>query len=213
MARVQNPLIGAAKNKLGNTIFQSYNGLYVLRSKPLEVKFADTDTQKFNYKNMKHIADMWYLFKHQFAFAFSVAGDRLNVYQKYSQSMLKVMKCVLNASPVFDFSNLIIPNPVLGSVSVNNAVYNPVTGAFSSSFTFGNGFKHDTSFINCLSLVQLANNVCYLFNTQIGSYEYSMGNLTFNSLNNLVGGSVTFFVAYKNDAGFVATSPTVVIES
>jgi hypothetical protein len=45
MAILQNPLIGRARRKLGNTVFQTLYGQNILKSKPLTVKDAKTPAQ------------------------------------------------------------------------------------------------------------------------------------------------------------------------
>jgi len=45
MAIVQNPLIGAAKQKIGNAVFSTWKGIYVLKTKPVSVANPQTDAQ------------------------------------------------------------------------------------------------------------------------------------------------------------------------
>jgi hypothetical protein len=53
MAKVQNPLIGDARGKIGNTVFSKWKGINTLRTKPIEVNNPEsvaqlTQRQKFS---------------------------------------------------------------------------------------------------------------------------------------------------------------------
>lgn len=46
MSIVQNPLIGATRQKMGNAVFSTWKGIYVLKTKPVSVANPDTDPQQ-----------------------------------------------------------------------------------------------------------------------------------------------------------------------
>jgi hypothetical protein len=58
MAILQNPLIGRAKKKLGNTVFSKQFGKNTLRTKPLDVKNPRTPAQMAVRKRMKKLVQL-----------------------------------------------------------------------------------------------------------------------------------------------------------
>ena len=58
MAILQNPLIGRAKKKIGNTVFSTVFGQNILKTKPLSIKNPKTDAQMAARKRVIKLAKL-----------------------------------------------------------------------------------------------------------------------------------------------------------
>jgi len=61
MSIVQNPLIGAARQKIGNAVFSTWKGIYVLKTKPLTVANPKTDQQLMRRSALRQIVAVFRL--------------------------------------------------------------------------------------------------------------------------------------------------------
>lgn len=62
MAISQNPITGRMKNKLGNAVASTWNGLNIIKSKALSVANPNTDAQKVNRERLRYVSHIGKIF-------------------------------------------------------------------------------------------------------------------------------------------------------
>ena len=133
MAILQNPLIGRARRKLGNTVFQTLYGQNILKSKPLTVKNPKTPAQVL-------VRDRWSkltkLIKQvtnyiNTAYAGSVQGMTVFAYV----SGINAKNCFIDNSSDIDPTLLKLcdhDGSFVDNVVLTSTVANTITGTFNS---------------------------------------------------------------------------------
>ena len=132
---VQNPIVGRSRNKLANTIFSTWNGLNIVRSKPLSVANPQTLAQRIQRARTTVNA--------KFAKAFSAAiliGFRIKqVGQSARSQALKANYPATFADPVtaeghLTFADAVVSNGSMTPTPINTA--SATAGSASVSVTF-----------------------------------------------------------------------------
>lgn len=134
---VQNPIVGRSRNKLANTIFSTWNGLNVVRSKPLSVANPQTLAQRIQRARTSVNA--------QFAKAFSAAiliGFRIKqVGQSARSQALKANYPFTKADPFTAIGEILFEYAVVSKGSITPTQITTATataGSASVSVAFPN---------------------------------------------------------------------------
>ena len=133
----QNPIVGRSRNKLANTIFSTWNGLNIVRSKPLSVANPQTLAQRIQRARTTVNA--------QFAKAFSAAiliGFRIKQLGQSARSQaLKANYPATFADPVTAVGGLTFEDAVISKGSMTPTPIDTATataGSASVSVAFRN---------------------------------------------------------------------------
>ena len=122
---VQNPIVGRCKNKLANTIFSTWNGLNIVRSKPLSVANPQTLAQRIQRARTTINA--------QFAKAFSAAiliGFRIKqVGQSARSQALKANYPATFADPVTAVGGLAFEDAVISKGSMTKTPISSISAS------------------------------------------------------------------------------------
>jgi len=132
---VQNPIVGRSRNKLANTIFSTWNGLNIVRSKPLSVANPQTLAQRIQRARTTVNA--------QFAKAFSAAiqiGFRnKQVGQSARSQALKANYPATTADPVtavgaMEFEDAVVAKGSMTTTPISTASATAGSAVVSVSF-------------------------------------------------------------------------------
>jgi hypothetical protein len=110
MAIVQNTLIGASRKKVGGTVFSSWKGINVLRSKPLTVANPRTDDQVFTRNNLAAVVAIYRGLAPAVNVGYAEQAVRKSAYNAFTSDTL------LNATTAANFPDADI-DPALLKVS------------------------------------------------------------------------------------------------
>lgn len=166
---VQNPIVGRSRNKLANTIFSTWNGLNIVRSKPLSVANPQSLAQRIQRARTTVNA--------QFAKAFSAAiliGFRIKqVGQSARSQALKANYPATYADPVTAGGGLTFADMVVAKGSMTPTPITTATATAGSS-------NVSVSFPNAVADASQANTdkmVLCVMNGSTGASVQSIGNV------------------------------------
>lgn len=89
MSLVQNPLIGRAKQKLGNTVFTTWKGKNVLKSKPITVENPKTPAQLMRRSALSGIVSFYRLIAGVVSVGFKELANGMSEYNAFTSGALK----------------------------------------------------------------------------------------------------------------------------
>lgn len=89
MSIVQNPLIGAARKKIGNAVFSTWKGIYILKTKPLTVANPQTDEQVTQRSAMSQIVHIFRLISAAVQVGFKEQAVRMSEYNAFVSDALR----------------------------------------------------------------------------------------------------------------------------
>ncbi len=134
MAIIENPMIGKARKKLGNTIFYTQWGKNILRSKPLEVKNPRTPAQQANRGRFKKLTLLLRMVNDNINEAY--AGSTLNMSAQAYLISINNRKCWIDDTPAIDPGLFILCDhngSFVGNVALTSALSDTITGTFNSN--------------------------------------------------------------------------------
>lgn len=173
----QNPIVGRSRNKLANTIFSTWNGLNIVRSKPLSVANPKSLAQRIQRARTTVNA--------QFAKAFSAAiliGFRIKLVGQSARSQaLKANYPATYADPVTAVGGLTFANAV---VSKGSMTPTPITTATANSGSLLVGVTFPTTVADASQAIKDKMVLC-VFNGNTGASVQSIANVDRS------GGSIT----------------------
>ena len=89
MSVVQNTLIGRARNKVGGTVFSSWKGLNVLKSKPLTVANPRTDGQQSQRKGLALLVNLFRMYLVLLRYSFNEVSQGSTEWASFMKYNLK----------------------------------------------------------------------------------------------------------------------------
>jgi len=123
--KTQNPLIGRSSQKFGTAIFQTWKGINVVRSKPLEVANPQTDGQRTQRNRMKEIVALYRSSAPVVSYGFKEGAVGKSEYNAFTSENIITGTEVINPDDVqIKPSDLIFSKGTLGKPSTNTATYN-----------------------------------------------------------------------------------------
>jgi hypothetical protein len=132
MAILQNPLIGRAKQKLGNTVFSAQFGKNTLRSKPLTVKNPKTPAQVLVRDRMKKLVK---LFRQVLNYVNTAYAGSVTGMSPYNRVVSLNMNSFVDNTTDLDPSLLKLcdnDGSFVDNVVLTSTVANTITGTFNS---------------------------------------------------------------------------------
>ena len=115
MAISQNPITGRMKNKLGNAVASTWNGLNIIKSKALSVANPKTEGQRINRQRITALASLGKLFAAAILYGYRqvpVGSSARSFFNKQNYPFVTVP--VVDQLPQIDFAYL---KPSIGGLS------------------------------------------------------------------------------------------------
>jgi hypothetical protein len=131
MAILQNPLIGRAKKKLGNTVFSTQFGQNTLRTKPLTIKNPKTAAQVAHRTRMKKLAKLLRQVVNYINTAYAGSVQGMSAFS-YSMS-INMQNCFIDDTSSIEPSMLVLCDHE-GSFVDNVVLTSTVTDTIEATF-------------------------------------------------------------------------------
>lgn len=192
---VQNPIVGRSKNKLANTIFSTWNGLNIVRSKPLSVANPKTLAQRIQRAKTTINA--------QFAKAFSSAiliGFRIKqVGQSARSQALKANYPATYADPVTAMGGLRFEDAVVSKGSMTPTpinIANATAGSASISVAFPSAVADASQASTDKMVLCVVNGTTGASAQSVGLISRSAGSITTSLPESVVSGDDLHFYLF-----------------
>jgi len=210
MATVQNTITGKTKRSVGNITFSTWNGLYVMKSKPTKVRNPKTEMQQKSRSKFSAIMKIGTKWAHVLKTTFKNVRNKMT----YLNSWLSEMSAALPNYDVFDYekNNILIEQPskflvskgtlpVVSSISIvtNPTDNNKIDINKPAENNVNPSFNNDICYV---AIVNINTNEIALLNTNAKRSE----TLSTTVLNPFGSSQYFAYSFYMNDKGNVSNS-------
>ena len=123
MSIVQNTLIGAARQKIGNAVFSTWKGIYVLKSKPLTVANPQSDNQVMRRSALSQTVAIFRQVIAVVLFGYKSQAVKKSEYNAFTSEVLKgAFNYATPPTATLIPANVLISKGTIGQTAISSVV-------------------------------------------------------------------------------------------